>query len=385
MNLRAVRTVAAALVVTCAPAVVAGAAADRRDSVKSVVDAAIVPLMKRDHIPGVAVGVTVGGKTFVYNYGLASAAPSRSVTDSTLFEVGSISKTFTATLASYAQVNRRLSLSDKTSTFVPSLRGTSFGDLTLLNLGTHTSGGLPLQVPDYVTNEDQLLAYFRAWRPAHAPGTYRNYGNPGIGMLGVITAKSMHEDFVTLMERRLFPALGMTESYIHVPEARMADYAEGYTKNGAPIRMTFGVLSPEAAGVKSTATDLIRFARENMQAVALDPKLQRAIAQTHTGYFRAGGMTQDLIWEQYPYPVTLSTLLQGNSPAMLFDANPVSKIEPPEAPRSDVWLNKTGSTNGFGAYVAYVPQKQIGVVILANKSYPIAERVATAYRILTRL
>jgi beta-lactamase class C len=96
-------------------------------------------------------------------------------------------------------------------------------------------------------------------------------------------------------------------------------------------------------------------------------------------------MTQDLIWEQYPYPVDLKTLVDGNSPGMIFKAVPATQLTPPEQPREDVWLNKTGSTNGFGAYVAFIPVKHLGIVILANKSYPIDQRVTIAYQILTQL
>lgn len=288
-------------------------------------------------------------------------------------------------MASYAQASGYISLSDTTSKHLRSLQGSSFGNVSLLELGTHTPGGLPLQVPDNIQNNDQLMQYFKEWRPMYAPGTYRTYSNPGIGMLGLITAKSMGESFDTLMEQCMLPALGMNSSYIHVPESRMADYAEGYTKDGAPIRMAPGVLSSEAYGIKSTAADMIHFVEANMNMIKLGKKLQSAITDTHTGYFKAGVMTQDLIWEQYPYPVALKTLLEGNSPAMIFHATAVNAIAPPEKPRKDVWINKTGSTNGFGAYVAFIPEKRLGIVILANKNYPIDERVTAAYKILTSL
>ena len=149
--------------------------------------------------------------------------------------------------------------------------------------------------------------------------------------------------------------------------------------------MASGVLSSETYGVRTTAAELIRFVQANINPVGLDEKLQRAITATHTGYFKAGPMTQDLVWEQYPYPVALKTLLEGNSPEIIFNATPVAKLNPPEKPCDDVWINKTGSTNGFGAYVAFVPKKRLGVVILANKSYPIADRVTAAYQILMSL
>ena len=363
-------------------------AGESQQQIKRVVDRAIQPVMAKYSIPGMAIGITLGGKAYVFDYGVTSTATRQPVTRDTLFELGSVSKVFTATLASYAQGSGALSLSDKTGRYLPALQGSKFGDeVSLLNLGTHTPGGLPLQVPDSIRNNDQLIQYFKQWQPIYPPGTYRTYNNPGIGTLGWITAKSMGGNFTALMEQQLFPALGLASTYINVPAPKMADYAQGYTKDNAPIRMAPGVLSSEAYGIKTTATDMIRFVQANMKLIKLDDKLQHAVIATHTGYFKVKGgtMTQDLIWEQYPYPVALTTLLQGNSSAVIFNATPVQAIDPPQAPRADVWINKTGSTNGFGAYVAFIPQKQLGIVVLANKNFPIDDRVTAAYNIIASL
>jgi beta-lactamase class C len=379
-------THAATIFCTLCVVSVAGRAADKnQDRMRNIVDSATRAVMVKDNIPGMAVGITIADTTRVFNYGLASRKPRKPVTDDTLFELGSVSKTFTATLACWAEINNQLSLSDKVGKYLPSLQNSQFGNVTLLSLGTHTPGGLPLQVPDGIRSEDQLLQYFKDWRPAYAPGTYRTYNNPGIGTLGVITAESIGQDFTVLMEQRLLPALGMTSTFINVPASRMANYAQGYTEEGKAVRMSAGVLSSEAYGIKSTAADMIRYVQANMNLVKVDGKLQRAIENTHKGYFKAGVMTQDLIWEQYSYPVELKTLLEGNSPEMIFDPSPVTEIRSPQTPQGNVWINKTGSTNGFGAYVAFVPADHLGIVILANTSFPIEDRVTVAYKLLRSL
>jgi beta-lactamase class C len=358
---------------------------DERASIEKIVTGAVRPVMERHGVPGMAVGIVMKERTYVCQYGVASKATGKPVTSDTLFEIGSISKTFTATLASYAQVSGKLSLSDMASKYLPSLRGSSFDKVSLVNLGTHTPGGIPLQVPDDITNNDQLMAYFQSWKPAYAPGTYRTYANPSIGMLGMIAAKSINEDFVALMRGKVFPWLGLKNTYLDVPAAQMENYAQGYTTTDTPVRMAPGVLAAETYGIRTTAGDLLRFVEANMGMLDLDEKLQRAIIDTHTGYYRIGAMTQDLIWEQYRYPVELEELLAGNSDKIILEANPASEINPPLPPRTDVLIDKTGSTNGFAAYVLFVPAKKIGIVLLANKSYPIEERVRAAFEILTRL
>jgi beta-lactamase class C len=350
-----------------------------------VVTEVIRPVMEENGIPGMAVAVTVQGKRHFFYFGLASKESRKRVAPETLFEIGSISKTFTTTLACYAEARGALSLSDRAGKHLPDLTGSDLGKVSLLDLATYTAGGLPLQFPPAVTDRKTMIAYYRSWRPAHAAGAYRVYSNPSIGLLGDLAARSLGKPFVDLMEQTLFPMLGLSRIYIRVPPEQMGHYAFGYSKAGKPVRMTPGVLGSEAYGVKTTAADLIRFVEVNMDGSEVDETLRQAIAATHTGYYEVGGMRQGLGWEMYTYPTDLDRLLAGNSFDMALKANKVTKLAPPLPPQAEVLINKTGSTNGFGAYVAFVPARRIGIVILANKTFPNPARVKAAYRILMAL
>ncbi|HEY2476550.1 MAG TPA: class C beta-lactamase [Candidatus Cybelea sp.] len=380
MRAKAALLFGAALFVTTSECHAAG---DPSDRIAAVVNQTIAPLMAKEHIPGMAVGIVVDGTPYAFTYGVASKQTMERVTPATLFEIGSVSKTFNATLASYAQLRGDLSFSQTVGTYLPALAGTPIGSATLINLGTHTAGNFPMQVPDAADSDAELIDYLRTWHPNGSIGTYRVYSNIGIGTLGLITAKRMGQDFAALEEQQLFPALGLTNTYVNVPPSRMSEYAQGYRSDGTPIRMVPGELWQETYGVRTCVTDLDRYMQANMGLIQLDPTWEQALSQTHVGYFRAGVMTQDLIWEQYSYPVALKTLLEGT--AMIEKAVPVTALQPPLQPQSAAWLNKTGSTNGFSTYIAFVPTKRVGIVMLANKSYGLSERVTAAFQILSSL
>lgn len=363
----------------CALAQAGPAGTDRK------IDEAVQAVMREYGVPGMSIAITRNGTQHFYNYGVASKQTGRPADSDTLYEIGSISKTYTATLAAYAQARGRLAFSDSPAKYLPELAGSDFAKLSLINLGTHTTGGFPLQVPDAVKNQAQLMAYLKAWKPEHAAGAYRTYANPSIGMLGVIAAKSLDQPFKAAMERDLLPKLGLASTYIDVPAAKMADYAQGYNKQDAPVRVNPGVLAAEAYGVKTSARDMLRFVDANLGLNVADAELRTAIAQTHVGYYQLGDMTQDMAWEQLRYPVALDALLTANAGNYNSQSQPVTALKPPLAPQDAVWINKTGSTNGFGGYVAFVPAKKTGIVILANKNYPNEARVRLAYRILDEL
>ncbi|WP_419793488.1 beta-lactamase [Pseudomonas palleroniana] len=352
---------------------------------RQVVDSSVQPLMQQQGIAGVSVAVVNKGQVQYFNYGMASRETQKPVTEDTLFEVGSVSKTFTATLGGYALATGKLKLSDKASEHLSALAGSAFDGISLLQLATYTAGGLPLQFPDAADSAATMLNYFQHWKPTYAPGTQRLYSNPSIGLFGYLTAQSLGQPFNAAMEKTLLPKLGLKNTYVSVPAARAGDYAQGYDSAQKPVRVGPGALDSEAYGIKTSSQDLARYVIANLHPQTLGKPLQQAIATTQTGYYTVNGMTQGLGWESYPYPITLQALIDGNSTPMAMEPHKVQWLSTPRVQPANVLFNKTGSTRGFGAYVAYVPSKDIGVVILANKNYPNAERVKVAHAILSAM
>ena len=358
-------------------------AGDDAGRYRTIADRAIGPLMSHYDIPGMAVALTIDGRSYVFNYGVASKESRAPVTDATIFEIGSISKMFTTTLAALAQESGKLSLQDHPGRYIPRLKGHPIDRATILNLGTYTAGGLPLQFPDHVSDNRTALAYFQLWKADAMPGTFRTYSNPSMGLLGAVTAAAMKGRFADLVETQLLPKFGMNHTYIRVPSRAMGDYAFGH-REGKQVRVNPGPMDEATYGIKSTASDMIRFVQANIDPSGLEAPLQRAIGITQVGQFRVGGMVQGFGWEQFPYPLSRELLLGGNAEEVIFDANPVQPVVQQGAVTPRLF-DKTGSTGGFGAYVLFVPTKRIGLVLLANKNWPIPARVETAYAILDQL
>lgn len=345
------------------------------------VDAAVKPMMQTYAIPGMAIAISHKGQQHFFEYGVASRESGQAVDRHTLFELGSISKLFTATLGAYAEARGTLNLSDNASQYLPALQGSAFDHISLLDLATYTPGGLPLQFPDAVNNEQQMLDYYRNWQAVYPPGTQRLYSNPSIGLFGHLAAASLAKPFQQLMEKDLLPQLGMQESYVQIPAEQITRYAWGYRDDKA-VRVSPGALDAEAYGLKSTAADMLRFIDANLHPDTLPAPLRQAVSSTHRGYYQVGDMTQALGWERYAYPISLAKLQAGNSAEMALQPQPVERFSVPQPAEGDLLLNKTGSTNGFGAYILLLPARDTGLVILANRNFPNAERVRLALQLL---
>jgi beta-lactamase class C len=354
------------------------------DDFSSKAGASFEPVVKQYDIPGLVVGVTKNGVHEFYTVGLASRADNRPVTADTLFELGSMSKVFNVTLAALAEERGKLSLNDTIAHHVCA-DACSIGDhLTLMDLATHHSGGLPLQVPDNISDVNGLVTWLKDWHPPQ-PGA-RSYSNISIGMLGYISGKAMGSNYKQAVEDVLFPAFGLQHTWIDVPKDEMSQYAFGYDrKTNAPIRVNPGVLDAEAYGVKSSTRDMLKVLDIELGRGQASDELRKAVDRTHEGQYKTAFFTQDMIWEQYPWPAELQTMMSGNGYDFIMKPQPFDKITPSLPPQKDVILNKTGSTNGFGGYIAMVPSEGLGIVVLANKNYPNEARVKATYSLIKAL
>ncbi|KYQ70809.1 MCA family class C beta-lactamase [Acinetobacter pragensis] len=353
-------------------------------NIETVVTQSFKPLMDQYGVAGMAIGVIYNGKTYENYYGIQSKLDHKSVNNQTLFELGSVSKVFTAISGTYANNQGKISFDDHPSKYLPSLKHSDIDKANLLELLTFTSGNLPLQFPDNVKTEKQILEYFKNWKAKNPSGTYREYSNPSIGLFGYLTAKSMNVPFSSLLEETIFPQLNLKHTYVNVPEAQKINYAFGYDENNMPVRVNPGPLSDEAYGVKSTLPDMLDFVNANLNADKNSPAMKKAILDTHKGYFKVAdsGMTQALGWEMFSYPTTSEILQASNSQQILLGSNPV--VKELSQPESKVF-HKTGSTNGFGTYVLFIPEKGFGLVMLMNKKIPNVDRIKAAYHVYESL
>lgn len=345
--------------------------------------ALVAPAFARLGVPGLSLGVTHRGTRHHFNFGVADVSSQQPISERTLFEVGSISKVFTATLGAYAQAKGALQLTDQASQHLPSLRGSAFDAITLIDLATYTAGGLPLQFPSGVT-EANVLAYFRRWQPSHAPGSTRVYSNPSIGLFGRIAAQALNTPFADAMQIGLLDPLGLSNTFVRVPPHRMADYAWGYD-DGKPIRVTRGVMDFESYGIKTCAADLLRFLELSMDASSLPTELRTAMKATQRGHFQVGDTTQALVWESYGFPTQVRSLRVGNSDELSHKPRRAEPLPSDTQPGAPMLFNKTGGTNGFCAYVLMVPSQHIGIALLCNAPFSRADRVQIAHEVMNAL
>lgn len=318
-----------------------------RDAVEEAVASASAKLV------GLAVAAVVDGETAHACRGRADDA-GRPVDEHTVFEIGSVTKVFTALLLAVMSEAAEVSLDEPLADLYPELRVPVRGrPLTLADLATH-SAGLPRLPPGLLRQglrqRDNPYAAFTDSDVARAlesvrlrsdPGTRVRYSNFGAGLLGQALARRAGTPYGDLVRIRVCAPLGLADTDVRRSADQLARRAVGHDRRGRPVPDWDMDSLPGMGALHSTAADLARFL-----AAQLDPAstpLGDAIRLTQQPRLAAGRLGhQALGWMVSPLPRTDRRML---------------------------WHN--GGTGGAFGFVGVEPGAGVGVVALTNTARPV--------------
>jgi CubicO group peptidase (beta-lactamase class C family) len=211
---------------------VAGQPADA--AAVAAAETAIADAFAKSGAPGAVVAVVLGEKVaWTRGFGVANVETSAPVTPDTLFQIGSVTKTFTAAAVLTASAQRVVALDRPVSTYVSGL-APCVGAPTLAQLLSHT-GGL-IDEPDEFgpQGEDGLGAYQRSWTSEYCllpPGRAFSYSNSGFALAGLALQEAEKKPFADVMRARVLEPLGMTRTTFRPTEAMTWPLAVGHRRD----------------------------------------------------------------------------------------------------------------------------------------------------------
>ncbi|NHZ43776.1 beta-lactamase family protein [Massilia sp. CCM 8693] len=204
-------------------------------------DDAIIAEMKRGHVPGLGIAVVKDGKIVKeMGYGEADVESGARVTQQTVFQSGSVGKTFTAALVMLLAEDGKLSLDDPVARHLANTPK-AWDKITIRHLLTHTSGlGDPYAKLDMRKDytDEELIALEATIPVLSEPGEKWSYSNMGYHLLGFICNKAGGKFYGDQLRERIFAPLGMgtriiSESEIIPHRARGYERVDGVLKNQA--------------------------------------------------------------------------------------------------------------------------------------------------------
>lgn len=263
-----------------------------------------------------------------------------------MFEIGSITKTFTGLLLADMAARGEVGLNDPAAKYLPvgwtlPVRGRP---ITLLDLTTHRSGlpRVPLNMPlsdegnPYADYTPALMRDFlKTWVPDREPGVQYEYSNLGVALLGQILAQRAGTDYETLVRTRITGPLHMTDTTIRTAGGDMRRQATPYDEFLRPVTPWEGGVMVAAGGLRSDADDMLSY------------------LGAHIGFV----------------PTPLKPVMDGMRVVR-------GDGDGPKAAMGIGWMVATtqvgtivthgGATGGYLANAAFDPARRRGVVVLAN-------------------
>jgi CubicO group peptidase (beta-lactamase class C family) len=291
---------------------------------------------------GIVVGIVDSGGRRVIAHGSAAKGGSKPVDGDTLFEIGSITKVFTAQILADAVAAGTVKLDDPVSKYLPAsvrVPGRNGREITLHDLVTHRSG-LP-RLPTNLTSTDlsnpyaaytvgDLYEFLAGHKLRRDPGAEFEYSNLGVGLLGHVLALRESTSYERLVRAKILNRLGMKSTAIELSPEAKARMAQGHDHKLEPVSSWDLPALAGAGALRSSANDLLRFVAAHAGIPKADPVLASMIAIRKPA---AGG------------DIGLGWLITK---------------------RGIEIVHHGGGTGGFQAFAGFDPVGRVGVVVLSN-------------------
>ncbi len=250
-------------------ACVATAQISHADVTAGKIDAIVKEEMRKRHVPAASVAVLKDGKPLLERgYGLANVELNVPATAATVYEIGSVTKQFTATAVMMLVEEGKIGLDDPASKYLEGLPDTWRG-ITIRHLLTHTSGIKSYtSLPSFMQNlrkdykPDEIIKLSYEIPLEFKPGEKFNYNNTGYFMLGMIIEKVGGKPYGDFLRDRIFSPLGMTSTRVNNFKDVMPNRASGYEWSGAGFKNAdfLSMTQPGGAGVLvSTVLDMAKW------------------------------------------------------------------------------------------------------------------------------
>ena len=290
---------------------------------------------------GLVIGVIDGDRRMIFSYGETERGNGQKPKTNTIFQIGSITKVFTATLLTIYAEKNVVNYNDPLQKYVPTditVRSKGGRKISLLDLATHYSGLPKTVTTDGPTSISQAYDILENTMLLSTPGEKWRYSNLGFGFLALAVADAAAASgWESLVEKDIAKPLNLVDTTIDLNAEQTLRRAEGYRKTGDPTESAMpGWPGLGGAGqLYSTPDDMMKFLSFNMGLTetplnSVLPDLQKS-------------------WR----PITgKPTKFQGLGWQIV------------ERKTRTLWKN--GGTPGFRSYIGFCKSKKSGVFILSN-------------------
>ena len=317
------------------------------------VDSEVVAYLNDTVNSGLSIGVISGKKIESYHYGEVEKGSGKLATNETIYEIGSLTKTFTGILLAHAVNEGKMKLDDDIRKYLNgSYTKLEYAGKPILikHLANHTSG-LP-RIPDNLEvqqsydendpyrnyNKAMILEYLKNLTVATEPGGKMEYSNLGVGLLGVILENAYKKSLQELVNLYINRPAGMKNTYFAKAGDKNFNVAKGYREKDGQLTPYWHLGDMKAAGgLRSNLVDMISFLKANMDDINKDFSL------SHTPVPSKNDGNVGFCW------------MLAKAPQQ----------------RTLVWHN--GATFGFTSFCGYIPEKKIGIVVLSNSGNSVDE------------